>query len=55
MKAVMYAAQTIALGQADVIVAGGMESMSNVPFYVDGRGARFGGLSKYGNTTVRFK
>src|SRR5690554_7865940 len=30
MKAVMNAAQTIALGEADVVVAGGMESMSNI-------------------------
>ncbi|UXP33968.1 acetyl-CoA C-acyltransferase [Reichenbachiella agarivorans] len=34
MKAVMLAAQSIMLGQADVIVAGGMESMSNIPYYV---------------------
>jgi len=34
MKAVMQAAQTIALGDADVIVAGGMESMSNIPHYM---------------------
>lgn len=34
-KAVMLAAQSIALGNADVIVAGGMESMSNVPYYLD--------------------
>lgn len=34
MKSVMLAAQSIMLGQGDVIVAGGMESMSNVPFYV---------------------
>jgi acetyl-CoA C-acetyltransferase len=34
MKAVMQAAQTIALGDADVVVAGGMESMSNIPHYV---------------------
>ena len=45
MKSVMFGAQTIALGQADVVVAGGMESMSNVPFYVPK--ARFG--YKYGN------
>lgn len=31
LKAVMLAAQAIALGQADVVVAGGMESMSNAP------------------------
>jgi acetyl-CoA C-acetyltransferase len=34
-KAIMYAAQSIMLGQADVIIAGGMESMSNVPYYLD--------------------
>lgn len=33
MKSIMLAAQSIALGDADVVVAGGMESMSNVPFY----------------------
>jgi acetyl-CoA C-acetyltransferase len=41
----MFAAQAIMLGQADVILAGGMESMSNVPYYLDK--ARFG--AKYGN------
>ena len=40
MKAVMIAAQSIMTGQQDVIVAGGMESMSNVPFYIPK--ARFG-------------
>ncbi|EIM78381.1 acetyl-CoA acetyltransferase [Nitritalea halalkaliphila LW7] len=45
MKAVMFAAQAIMTGQAEVVVAGGMESMSNVPFYVPK--ARFG--YKYGN------
>lgn len=34
LKAVMIGAQTIALGQADLIAAGGMESMSQTPFYV---------------------
>jgi acetyl-CoA C-acetyltransferase len=34
-KAIMLAAQSIALGQSDIIVAGGMESMSNVPYYID--------------------
>ncbi|HSZ26217.1 MAG TPA: beta-ketoacyl synthase N-terminal-like domain-containing protein, partial [Cytophagaceae bacterium] len=34
-KTIMYAAQSIMLGNADVIVAGGMESMSNVPYYLD--------------------
>jgi acetyl-CoA C-acetyltransferase len=45
MKAVMFGAQSIMLGINDVVVAGGMESMSNVPFYVPK--ARFG--YKYGN------
>jgi acetyl-CoA C-acetyltransferase len=31
----MLAAQSIALGQNDIVVAGGMESMSNVPYYLD--------------------
>ncbi|WP_317129384.1 acetyl-CoA C-acyltransferase [Hymenobacter nivis] len=44
-KAIMFAAQAIMLGQADCILAGGMESMSNVPYYLDK--ARFG--AKYGN------
>jgi acetyl-CoA C-acetyltransferase len=35
MKAVMLAAQAIMLGDADVIVAGGMESMSNAPYLLD--------------------
>lgn len=43
MKAVMNAAQAIALGDADVIIAGGMESMSNIPHYVHMRnGHKFG-------------
>ncbi|GAB3041995.1 thiolase family protein [Spirosoma pulveris] len=47
-KAIMLAAQAIQLGQADVVVAGGMESMSNVPYYVPK--ARFG--YKYGNAEL---
>lgn len=35
MKAVMLAAQSIALGENEIVVAGGMESMSNVPYYVE--------------------
>lgn len=35
LKAVMLAAQAIALGDAETIVAGGMESMSNAPFLLD--------------------
>jgi acetyl-CoA C-acetyltransferase len=35
MKAIMLAAQTIASGQNGIVIAGGMESMSNVPYYLD--------------------
>lgn len=45
MKAISQAAQSIMLGDADIVVAGGMESMSNVPFYADQ--LRWG--NKYGN------
>ncbi|HEX5652314.1 MAG TPA: acetyl-CoA C-acyltransferase [Chitinophagaceae bacterium] len=48
MKAIAQAAQSIALGDADIVVAGGMESMSNVPFYVENM--RWG--NKYGNSTI---
>ncbi|MCX2574047.1 acetyl-CoA C-acyltransferase [Pedobacter sandarakinus] len=34
-KAIMLAAQSIATGFIDIVVAGGMESMSNVPYYLD--------------------
>ncbi len=34
MKSIMFGAQAIQLGQADIIVAGGMESMSNIPYYL---------------------
>ncbi len=47
-KAIMLAAQSIMLGLADVVVAGGMESMSNTPFYVPN--ARFG--YKYGSAAL---
>ncbi|GAB3995283.1 acetyl-CoA C-acyltransferase [Spirosoma daeguense] len=47
-KAIMLAAQAIQLGQADVVLAGGMESMSNVPYYVPK--ARFG--YRYGNAEL---
>ncbi len=48
MKAISQAAQSIMLGDADIVVAGGMESMSNVPFYVEN--LRWG--NKYGNTAL---
>ncbi len=44
LKAVMLGAQAIKAGDAKVVLAGGMESMSNVPYYVEGArsGVRFG-------------
>ena len=35
MKAIMLAAQSITMGQNEIVLAGGMESMSNVPYYLD--------------------
>jgi acetyl-CoA C-acetyltransferase len=35
LQAVIFGAKTVALGDADLVVAGGMESMSNVPYYLD--------------------
>lgn len=48
MKAIAQAAQGILLGDTTIVVAGGMESMSNAPFYVENM--RWG--NKYGNTTL---
>lgn len=48
MKAIAQATQSIALGDAAIVVAGGMESMSNVPFYAENM--RWG--NKYGNATL---
>jgi len=48
MKAIAQAAQSIMLGDADIVIAGGMESMSNVPFYSDTM--RWG--NKYGNVNL---
>ncbi|OIO11351.1 MAG: acetyl-CoA C-acyltransferase [Flavobacteriales bacterium CG_4_9_14_0_2_um_filter_35_242] len=47
MKAIMFAAQSIALGDADIVVAGGMESMSQIPHYLDMRNGQ-----KLGNATL---
>lgn len=48
MKSIAYGAQAIMLGQADVVVAGGMENMSMVPHYL--MGSRNG--YKYGNVNI---
>ena len=48
MKSIMFGSQSIELGQNDIVVAGGMESMSNVPFYLSK--ARYG--YGYGNSEL---
>ena len=48
MKAISQGAQSILLGDADIIVAGGMENMSNVPYYASEM--RWG--NKYGNVNL---
>ncbi len=46
MKAVMQAAQSIALGDTEIVVAGGMENMSLIPHYLHARtGTKFGPAS----------
>jgi acetyl-CoA C-acetyltransferase len=60
MKALIQATQAIRLGDASVIIAGGMENMSNVPYYLDaarngyrlGNGVVIDGLVKDGLTDV---
>lgn len=47
MKAIMFAAQAIKSGDAEIVVAGGMENMSSIPHYIKGRKA-----TKFGNITV---
>jgi len=48
MKAIMFAAQAIKLGDADIVVAGGMESMSNAPYYMPKGRSGY----KYGNAEL---
>lgn len=60
MKAVMLGAQSIQLGQNNAVVAGGMENMSQIPFYLEkarygygyGNGVLIDGLAKDGLTDV---
>jgi acetyl-CoA C-acetyltransferase len=60
MKAIMMATQDILLGDADIVVAGGMESMSQTPYYVEkarygyrfGNGVLIDGISKDGLMNV---
>jgi acetyl-CoA C-acetyltransferase len=48
MKSISLGVQAILLGDADIVIAGGMENMSQVPFYLENN--RWG--AKYGNGTV---
>jgi acetyl-CoA C-acetyltransferase len=50
MEAVAGAARSILLGEADVVVAGGIESMSRMPYLIDSEDARWG--HKMGNFTL---
>ena len=60
MKAIMMAAQSIKAGDNDIVIAGGMENMSSVPYYMDkarngyrlGDGVLIDGLVKDGLTDV---
>ncbi len=46
MKSIMLAAQTISLGDADIVIAGGMENMSSIPHYQNARkGSKFGSIT----------
>jgi acetyl-CoA C-acetyltransferase len=46
MKAIMLGAQSIIAGDNEIVVAGGMESMSQTPHYLDGRnGTKFGNIT----------
>ena len=49
LNAIYLADQMIAAGEADIVVAGGMESMTNAPYLADGARAGF----RYGNTELR--
>ncbi|CAG9826293.1 unnamed protein product [Diabrotica balteata] len=44
MKSIMFATQSLLLGDQDVILAGGMESMSNVPYYMKRGQTPYGGV-----------
>lgn len=45
MKSIMLASQTLSLGLQQVMVAGGMESMSNVPYYLNRGETKYGGMN----------
>ena len=45
MKAIVFGAQSIMLGDNDIVVAGGMESMSNAPYYLQRGETPYGGVN----------
>ncbi|CAH1986249.1 unnamed protein product [Acanthoscelides obtectus] len=45
MKSIMLASQSIQLGHQDIVLAGGMESMSNVPYYLKRGQTPYGGVT----------
>lgn len=46
MKSIMFAAQAIKCGDAEIVVAGGMENMSSIPHYMEGRkGVKLGNIT----------
>lgn len=46
MKAIMFGVQSIIAGDNEIVVAGGMENMSQTPHYIDGRnGTKFGNIT----------
>ncbi len=47
MKSIMFAAQAIKTGDAEIVIAGGMENMSSIPHYMEGRKS-----VKLGNITI---
>ncbi len=49
LNSIYLANQMIAAGEADIVIAGGMESMTNAPYIADGARAGF----RYGNTELR--
>jgi acetyl-CoA C-acetyltransferase len=50
LQAIASGAQSIALGESDIVVAGGMESMSRMPYFIDADDARWG--HKMGSFTL---
>ena len=45
MKSIMFAAESLMLGRSNVMVAGGFESMSNVPYYLNRADLPYGGVN----------